>query len=226
VNVRAAAVIPAAGSGRRMGGVRKAFLELNGVPLLQRCVETFLDHPAVAQVVVALAADELESPPVWLQHPAITLVEGGAERHESVRHALAAVHDDIDIAAIHDAARPLLDAALISRVLETAATGVGAVAALPASDTIHEVNDDLVILHTPPRQRLWCAQTPQAFPLAMIRAAHARAAAEGVQGTDDAALAARYGFTVKVVTGDPANLKVTLPRDLAVAQLYLGVRES
>jgi len=224
VSLDAAAVIPAAGAGRRMGGVRKAFLELDGVPILQRCVETFLSHGAIRQVVIALAEEDVAAPPDWLRRPAVTLVRGGSERHESVRRALAAVRDDIDLVAIHDAARPLVDAPLITRVLETAATGVGAIPALPASDTIHEVNDRMEIVHTPPRERLFAAQTPQAFPLPMIRDAHARAAADNVQGTDDAALAVRYGYVVKIVPGEPANLKVTLPQDLAVARLLLAAR--
>ena len=224
MNLGAAAVIPAAGSGRRMGGVRKAFLEIGGTPLLRYCIEAFQSVAAIRQVVVALAEDVLQRPPDWLRRANVTLVRGGAERHESVRLALAAVDEDIDVVLIHDAARPFVDADLIARVLETAATGAGAVAALPASDTIHEVNDRLEIVGTPPRQHLWSAQTPQAFPLEMIREAHARAAADGVHGTDDAALAVRYGFVVKVVAGDPANLKVTLPQDVALAELLLASR--
>lgn len=226
MTLRAAAVLPAAGGGRRMGGVRKAFIELDGVPLLRHCVEAFLGHPLVHQVVVALAEEDLAAPPDWLKRDAITLVQGGSERHESVRLALAAVADDIDIVAIHDAARPLVTADLISRVIQAAADGAGAVAALPASDTIHVVDPDGRVTDTPPRDRLWAAQTPQAFPLAMIRQAHERAAADRVQGTDDAALAVRCGFFVRVVPGDAANLKITFPQDVALAQVLLRERQA
>ncbi|MGQ0562834.1 MAG: IspD/TarI family cytidylyltransferase, partial [Gemmatimonadota bacterium] len=116
--MKAAAIIPAAGAGRRLGGLRKAFMEVAGRPMLQHSVDVFLAHPAVGMVVVALAAEDIESAPAWLKQSRIALVHGGAQRADSVRAGLRALPADIDTVIVHDAARPLVNALLIDRVLE------------------------------------------------------------------------------------------------------------
>ena len=219
---RVAVVIPASGSGSRMGGVSKPFLMLGGQPLLQRTLQPFLARQDVVQIITALPGDVLHRLPDWLRAPRITTVAGGAERSESVRLALTEVADDIDIVIIHDAARPLCADALLQRVLDATSTDTAAIAALPASDTMHEVDGDKTIIQTHDRGRLWRAQTPQAFPRDMIVSAHDRAARDGLRTTDDAALVVHYGGKVAVVPGDERNLKITVLEDVALAEVLLA----
>lgn len=227
MSIRAAVVVPAGGSGRRMGGVRKQYLELLGEPVLVHALRPFLAHPAVEWIVVALPAEDLADPPAWLTalDARIQLVAGGRERGDSVRAALEAVPDMADVVMVHDAARPLVSAEIIDRALAAALTGVGAIAAMPVADTLKEVGEDGEVRGTPDRERFWRAQTPQAFPRALILDAYRRAAADGFSGTDEAALVERYGGTVVVVEGAEENLKVTRPSDLVLAEAFLRIRD-
>jgi 2-C-methyl-D-erythritol 4-phosphate cytidylyltransferase len=215
--MRAAAVIVAGGSGTRFGGpIRKQYLEIGGVPVLLRAILPFLRHPRIASVIVVLPPEDVANPPSWLALE-VTIVAGGAERGDSVRNGLAAVPEDVDRVLIHDGARPFVSMDVIDRVLD--ADG-GAIAAVPVTDTIQQVDADGVITATPDRSTLWQAQTPQGFPRAALVDAYRQAAAEGVRLTDDAAVYARYAGPVRVVTGSPRNLKVTRPEDLAVAEAF------
>ncbi len=218
--MKAAAVIPAGGAGLRMAGdVRKQYLALEGKAILLHALRPFLEHPSVEWVVVALPSEDLRDPPVVFPGGVI-LVEGGEERGDSVRRGLEAVPAEADVVAIHDAARPLLTGAVLDRTLRVAADGVGAIAAVPVADTLKRV-DHGVVVETVDRRSLWRAQTPQAFPRAMIMDAYRRAEADGVRGTDDAALVERYGGRIEVVEGDVRNLKVTRPADLELARRLL-----
>jgi len=216
--------IPAAGSGVRMGGRGKAFLEVGGHPLLWHTLQPILGYPGVEQVVVAVAPGELPSPPAWLIEldPRIRLVEGGATRSESVLAALRALPPGLPVVLVHDAARPLLDHAMMERCTAVAAEGTGAVAGWPIVDTLKEVDSRGQVVATPPRARMWGAQTPQAFPLKALREAYERALAEGVEGTDDAAIFAWAGGRVQMVEGGRWNLKVTHPEDLPLATWLLA----
>jgi 2-C-methyl-D-erythritol 4-phosphate cytidylyltransferase len=219
---RIGVIIPAGGAGRRMGGVSKPFLELGGEPVLARPLRPFLQRRDIHWIVVALPADALAEPPAWLTaDPRVHTVAGGAERSDSVRNALAAIPDECDIVLVHDAARPLLGGEVVQRCIDAATDGRSAIAAIPVTDTIKEVDEGGRIVATPDRRTLWAAQTPQAFPAGVLRNAHDRAAADRVAATDDAALVARYGGTVVVVEGAAANLKVTTPADIAVAETLL-----
>ena len=221
--MRVAVLIPAGGAGRRMGGVSKALLDLNGIPILARSIAPFLARPDVVAVAVALPRELTNDAPDWLSADArVRLVAGGAERGDSVRNALAAITQDVDIILVHDAARPLVSADVIDRCVMVAAQGRSAIAAVPVVDTIKEVDEGGRIVATPDRRLLRAAQTPQAFPAAVLRDAYVRAAADGVAATDDAALVARYGGTVVVVAGAPENIKITTPADLAVAEALLA----
>jgi 2-C-methyl-D-erythritol 4-phosphate cytidylyltransferase len=217
-------VIPAGGAGQRLGGRAKAELPLAGKPMLQWTLAPFLSIEEIQHIVIALPATLLASPPDWLRDKRISLVQGGAERSESVRAGLSALPPDVDIVVIHDAARPLVRVELIREVLDAACAGSGAIAALPATDTIHVVDDELRIVQTPDRNMLWQAQTPQVFPRSLIEAAHRRAAGERWSSTDDAALVVRCGGMVQIVKGDAENLKITVPRDIEVAEALLSRR--
>lgn len=224
--VRAAVVIAAGGSGRRMGGVRKQYAELLGEPILLHSLRPFLAHPSVECAVVALPAEDAADPPASLTGlgERVVLVAGGAERGESVHRGLEAVPESVDVVLVHDAARPLVTREVIDRALAVAATGVGAVVGVPVTDTLKEVDAEGRIVGTPDRAVLRAAQTPQAFPRAMLLDAYRRAEQEGVVATDDAALVERYGGTVVIVEGAPENLKVTRPSDLVVAEALLRAR--
>ena len=182
-------VVPAAGSGRRMGGQSKPFLELAGRPVLLHALEALLADARVEIVVVALAPGHAGAPPAWLGEldARIRIVVGGATRGHSVRNALAALPADLDLIGVHDAARPLVTAALVGRCIERAATGVGAVAGTPAVDTIKRVGEADRVVETPDRTVLWHAHTPQIFPAAVLREAYGPSVEVGV-ATDDSAL--------------------------------------
>jgi 2-C-methyl-D-erythritol 4-phosphate cytidylyltransferase len=218
-------IIPAAGSGVRMGGVRKPFLLLAGEPLLQHCLAAFSGIDRDTTIVVALPPDMCEHPPVWLRAQHIKLVAGGAQRADSVRAGLAALAEDVGVVMIHDAARPLVTAEMINAVLTTAEQGISATIALPVTDTLHRVDEQGAIIETPARSRFWRAQTPQAFPRAVLEQAIARTQ-DPSAATDEAGLVAAAGFTVRVLPGHESNLKITSPADMALAEAALLRRRS
>jgi 2-C-methyl-D-erythritol 4-phosphate cytidylyltransferase len=206
-----------------MGGVRKPFIQLAGEPVLVHALRALLGDSRVVAVVVALAPEDAVDPPEWLTSldPRISVVRGGDSRTDSVRAALAALPDALDVLAVHDAARPLVTTDVVSRCIDVAQTGVGAVAGCPVVDTLKEVGPDGTIVDTPDRTRFWSAHTPQAFPAAMLRHAYANAAEDA---TDDAALVERAGGRVRLVDDGTSNLKVTRAEDLEVAEAILRGR--
>lgn len=220
---RVGVVIPAAGLGARMGGVKKPWLTLLGEPLLLHTLRPFLAHPDVVAVRVALAPEDAVDPPEWLRtrDPRLACVAGGATRTASVRAALGAL-PEVDVVLVHDAARPLVTRAILDRCIAAVrGAPVGAVAGWPASDTLKRVDQDGRVVDTPDRRGVWHAQTPQAFPRALLDRAYA--AWDGQDATDDAALVERAGGTVVMVEGAPTNLKVTRPEDVAVAEALLAM---
>jgi 2-C-methyl-D-erythritol 4-phosphate cytidylyltransferase len=216
---RVGVVIPAGGSGQRMGGQAKALLLLAGKPMLTHVLERFSDSRVVA-IRVVLPAALLSNYSTRDQR--VQVVEGGAERTESVRRGIEALPSDIDIVLIHDAARPLVSPELVGRVIDATTPDCGAIAALPATDTVHMVRDGHYIMATPDRKMLWYAQTPQAFPRAMIVSAHTIAARNQFSTTDDAALVVQHGGCVRVVPGETSNIKITVPADLHLAEALLA----
>lgn len=214
--------VPAAGSGRRLGGRRKAWLELGGEPLLLHALRPFLAHPAVTAVRIALAPRDVEDPPGWLAglDERIGIVAGGENRAESVRRAIRALPQDVGVIMVHDAARPLVDRDVVDRCLAEAAAGRGAVAGHPATDTLKEVDGRGRVVGTPDRRRIWHAQTPQAFPADLIRRAY-EALPDPAGATDDASVVEASGGTVVMVRGSSRNLKVTRPEDVPLAEFLL-----
>jgi 2-C-methyl-D-erythritol 4-phosphate cytidylyltransferase len=224
---RVGVAIPAAGSGQRMGGVRKAFLEVGGQPVLARALQPFLDEPRVVAVVVALGPADAAAPPDWLTRldARVTVVRGGETRSQSVRAALAALPGDLDVIAVHDAARPLVTGSIVARCIDVALQGFGAVAGCPAVDTMKVVDGAGHVVDTPDRSTLWHAQTPQTFPAGPLREAYAAA---GGEDTDDAALVARHvpSLKLKMVDGGAGNLKVTRQADVSLAEAILAARSA
>jgi 2-C-methyl-D-erythritol 4-phosphate cytidylyltransferase len=222
--IRVGVAVPAAGLGRRMGGIRKPWLELHGRPLLSLALGALLDHPSVTAVRVALAPDEVLDPPPWLTGlgPRVQVVEGGETRARSVRRAVRAL-PDVDVILVHDAARPLLSAEVVDRclaALEDPDGPDGVVAGWPATDTLKAVDDEGWVVETPDRRRVWHAQTPQAFRSGVFRDACERLQ-EVEPVTDDASLVEALGGRVRMVEGDPRNIKVTRPDDVPVAERFL-----
>jgi len=214
------AIIAAGGRGARFGSDRpKQLLTLAGQPILQRSIEAFLRSPLVHDVVVAVPRDLLAAPPDYLRSgdPRIQVVEGGERRQDSVAHAFARVADRADVVVIHDAARPLVSADLIRRTIEAAAETGAAVAAVRARDTVKRGDAAGLITATLPRDEIFLAQTPQAFRTSVLRDALAAGRAGG-SATDESMLAERAGHRVKLVNGDPRNLKITTREDLAMAE--------
>jgi 2-C-methyl-D-erythritol 4-phosphate cytidylyltransferase len=203
----------------------KALVPLDGRPLVVRAVEALAGAPEVETVVVVLAADVLGEvdrlAPGLRGAPKLgALVAGGDERQDSVRAGLAALPASAALVAVHDAARPLVRTEDVRRVIRAAEACGAAILAAPIADTVKRVREGRV-LETPPRSECWAAQTPQVFRADWLREALAKAEAEGLRGTDDAALVERLGVPVRVVEGPPTNLKITTAADLAFAEALL-----
>ena len=212
-------IVPAAGTGSRFGGaLPKQFQQLDGKPLVQHVIERFLIDDDVTRVIVPVAELLLAS---VKNSDRVTFVAGGATRQESVMRGVAEA-EDAELIAIHDAARPLFSAAIFHAVIDAAREVGVSLPVIPVTDTIHVMIDDATIARTLDRAELGAAQTPQCFRADVLREVLERATSEGITGTDEAGLAARFGYTVKAVPGDPRNLKITVPEDLAIAESYLA----
>lgn len=213
-------IIPSAGSGSRFGGsVPKQYLPLAGKPVLQRVCERFLAHPEVSRVIVPVADDrlaEMQRDDAY-RSDRIEIVAGGATRQESVSRALHVASDsNAELVAVHDAVRPFFRMATFDALLAAARRTGAALPAVAVTDTIHVVEGQKIAA-TLDRAKLVAAQTPQCFRLRLLVEILERASLDNEFGTDEAGLAARYGFDVAVVPGDPLNFKITHPHDFAAA---------
>ena len=218
---RVAVLVPAAGGGERMGGVRKAFVEVAGRSVLDRAVAGFLERDDVVEVVVALGEGG-DSRGIAGRDRRIRTVEGGDSRFGSVANALDRVKSMATVIAVHDAARPFPPPDVIDSCIRLAASGCGAVAGIRAVDTVKRTDARGRIVETPPRDALWYAQTPQAFPRDLFARAVAHCRAAGIAPTDDAAMVEQLGEEVRMVPSSATNLKITRPEDLVVAEAYLA----
>jgi 2-C-methyl-D-erythritol 4-phosphate cytidylyltransferase len=226
------ALIPAAGQGRRLGGsVSKQYLPLAGRPVLAHAIEALRRHPGIGDVTVVLAEDdrgfEKAMDPAFA---GVHTVIGGASRAQSVLnglHAIAGRGAASDWVLVHDAARPCLPAACLDALMDQGlAHPDGAILALPVRDTLKRSGQDGTILDTVGRNHLWAAQTPQLFPLQRLAAALEALIAEGVAPTDEASAMQYAGARPLLVMGSPANIKITWPGDVAIAQAWLGAEHS
>jgi 2-C-methyl-D-erythritol 4-phosphate cytidylyltransferase len=223
--MRTAAIIVAAGRGRRMGAsVQKTRLPIAGSAMLVRAVVAFTAHPRVGSVVVV--AEPSEAQDILGRHLAmkVVLVPGGERRQDSVRCGLAAI-GDAEVVLVHDAARPLVSEDLIGAVIDAAAGCGAAVPALAITDTVKRLAPDGTIEATVPREGLALAQTPQGFRVDRLEAAYRKAERDGFVGTDDASLVEHAGGRVAVISGSPRNIKITSPPDLELAEAIARVWE-
>lgn len=217
---RVAVLVPAAGVGRRMGGVRKPFIEVAGRSILDWALSGFLDRDDVVELVVALGGGDAGG--IAGGDPRIRVVEGGDSRFGSVAGAFDRVESPATVIAVHDGARPFPPAAVIDACIRLAASGCGAVAGIGAVDTVKRTDTTGKIVATPPREDLWYAQTPQVFPRELFARAVAHCRAAGIAPTDDAAMVEELGEEVRMVSSSTTNLKITRPEDLVVAEAYLA----
>ena len=219
---RCGAVIVAAGSASRMGGIDKVMAPLGGEPMIARTVRAFQECDAVSEIVIVTREDLiLEITRLTRDMPKVTaVVAGGKSRQESVHLGLNALSDKVKLAAIHDGARPFITWQLIDWVVRTANAYGAAAPAIPVKDTIKEVQG-FVVKNTPDRSTLRAVQTPQVFDFDILRAALKKAELDGAEVTDDCSAVERMGMSVKIVEGDERNIKITTPLDLKIGELLL-----
>ena len=208
-------------------GSNKQYLLLDGIPILAHTIRVFQESPCIEGIFVVTPEQEIpfcrsEVVQRYGFSKVRAIVPGGKERQNSVLNGLNAMQGagPDDLVLIHDGVRPFVTADIIKKAADAAHEFGGAVVAVPVKDTV-KVARDGIIAQTPPREELWLAQTPQAFRFGLIRAAHARAEAEGFLGTDDASLMERQGWPLRIVMGDYRNIKITTPEDMALAQAFL-----
>jgi len=221
------AIIAAGGRGSRLdAGGPKQLLEIGGTPMLQRVVETFVRATCVDEIVVAVPSDLADDPPYYLLECSkpLRVVVGGGRRQDSVAKAFDRVSPAADVVIVHDAARPFASEALIQRTVDAARECGAAIAAVAAHDTVKEAVADsrsehgALVKRTLPRAHMFLAQTPQAFRRAVLHDAIALARQTDATATDEAALVERAGHPVRLVAGEPGNLKITTLDDLQLAR--------
>ena len=230
---RVSVILPAAGLGTRMGRShpertgtsRKQFMLLDGSPILLHTIRKFVAAPSVAEIVVALRAEDME----WAHelvrkesfYKPVRLVEGGDSRQQSVENALSSLAPDTDLVAVHDAVRPFIDIETIERVVAKAEEAGAAIVGIVPVDTVKQVHLNK-IRATIPRERLVLAQTPQVFRYALLREAFQKAREDSFSGTDESSLVERLEqVEVNVVSGSDRNIKITRPSDMELARLFL-----
>jgi 2-C-methyl-D-erythritol 4-phosphate cytidylyltransferase len=214
------------------GASAKQFLTLGGIPILIHSARAFVAKTGVTTVTIAVRSTEIEHVNEQLAQYGLAgkvrVVTGGETRQETVAAAMRSLDAaPEDVVLVHDAVRPLIDAATIDRTIEAIAKHGAAIVGMPAVDTIKQVErtaDGAIITATIPRERIVQAQTPQGAHFGDMMRAFAEAEADSFAGTDEASLLERAGLTVAVVPGSPANLKITQPGDLDLAEFYLKQR--
>ncbi len=230
--MKATVIIPAAGTGRRMGGtISKQYLELAGKPILAHTLTLFENHPLIENIYVVVPPADIDYCRKniierYAFKKVVQIVAGGAERQDSVKNGLDALSRDgldqpLRPILIHDGARPLFDCQQLSALVEIVCREGACTIGVPVKDTIKRVENS-TITNSPERSQLWQVQTPQGFQYQLLREAFDRAAADGFTATDDASLVERLGHPIKMLEGDYRNIKVTTPEDILIAVALLG----
>ena len=216
------AVIVAAGSASRMGGIDKVMAHLEQEPMILKTVRAFAQSDVIREIVVVTRQDLIQPIMELCQDfPKVrAVITGGSSRQESVEIGLQALSKEIKLAAVHDGARPLISQELIDRTVRAANTYGAAAPGIPVKDTM-KVTQGGVIVATPDRSKLRAIQTPQVFDIDLLKGALHKARQDNAELTDDCSAVERLGMSVKVVEGDERNLKITTPMDLKIAQMLL-----
>ena len=224
--MKVTALIPSAGLGKRMGVERpKQFLSINGLPVLVYTLKVFEASPEIDEVNLIIHKGEEDYCQKMIEEyklkKVLRIVFGGKTRQESVYNGLKEVNSETGIVVVHDAVRPFVTGDLIKKSIRTARYSDGAVVAIPAKDTPKYVSGNGIIEKTVNRSNPWLAQTPQTFKLEIIKEGYHRAYLDNFLGTDDASLVERLGYKIKIVEGSYANIKITTPEDIDLAQRML-----
>jgi 2-C-methyl-D-erythritol 4-phosphate cytidylyltransferase/2-C-methyl-D-erythritol 2,4-cyclodiphosphate synthase len=215
------AIVVAGGTGKRMGGeVPKQFLPLGGRPILERTLSALAASPEIDGILLALPQGlPGEVRDYFMGLPKVQgVVDGGPERQDSVRNALAAVPEETDIILVHDAVRPFISVEFLARCVGLARKHGAVVPVVPVRETVKEWDRDAKTLSTVERSGLFRAQTPQGFRAGILRAAYRKADDEELRGTDDAALVEAAGTPVTPIPGEEENIKITIPEELRMAE--------
>lgn len=224
------ALIPAAGMGRRMGRtVAKQFLPLGDKPMLAHTLLAFQRASEIDEIIPILSKEDMESclRDIIEQYHITkvkTLVVGGKERQDSVMNGLNKLEKDASIVLVHDGVRPFVTHEMIKESIDHARKGECVAVGVPLKDTIKEVDDKQMVRNTLERSRLWAIQTPQTFPLKILKRAYEESYKRNAHGTDDAMLVERAGGKVRVIMGSYENIKITTPEDLILAEEILKRR--
>ena len=227
---RVTALIPAAGMGKRMGkAVAKQFLPLGDKPMLAHTLLTFQRSPEVDEIIPILSEEDMETclrDVIEAFHitKVRTLVVGGRERQDSVANGIRKLEKDAAVVLVHDGVRPFVTGEMIKACVDAARRGECVAVGVPIKDTIKETDDRGIVRRTLERSRLWAIQTPQAFPVKVLRHAYDEADRNKFMGTDDATLVERAGGEVRVIPGSYENIKITTPDDLILAEEILKGR--
>ena len=220
------AILLAAGKGTRMGtDVKKQFLLLEGKEIVAYTVDAFEGCTLISEIVLVCSKDGKEQIEKMRQRYGWTKVsavlEGGAERQDSVTCGLRAVATRSEVVLIHDGVRPFVDNAMIEKSIAVAMESGACVVGMPAKDTIKVCDGDGFVLHTPKRSGVWHAQTPQTFRKEVLMQAFEKANEDGFLGTDDASLVEYIGGRVRMIEGSYRNIKITTKEDLDLAATFL-----
>jgi 2-C-methyl-D-erythritol 4-phosphate cytidylyltransferase len=227
--MKTAAIIPAAGIGTRMRSASpKQFLCLEGVPIILHTLSKFARCELVQKILVAVRGADRERLEELIQKEPwsgkVQLVAGGTFRQDSVYNGLCALDPDTEVVAVHDAVRPFVEVEMISAVIREAAVRGAAILAIPAVDTVKQVEKNLVTA-TLPREKIVLVQTPQAFRYSLLKEAYEQARQDNYFGTDESSLVERLGQEVVVVRGSERNIKITKPSDLPLAELLMKLEK-
>lgn len=227
MNKKIAAIIPAAGEGSRMQlSVKKPYLRLGKKPILSHTIDRFEQHSAIDEIFVVVDSTDFTMCRTTILDPyryqkVRELVPGGETRQMSVFNALRTLADDVDVVLVHDGVRPFVTEAVIFECLTATAEWGAAVTAVPVKETIKVANEELFVVDTPERHRLWRVQTPQGFRKSLLVEAHEKARRNSITATDDAALVEQLGHPIKLITGSYRNIKLTTLEDLRIAETLL-----
>jgi 2-C-methyl-D-erythritol 4-phosphate cytidylyltransferase len=231
VKMKTLAIIPAGGSGTRMGGgTPKQYLMLGGIPVLVHTLMAFQAASLVDAVYLVLPDEDVAKVPeemltLYNLTKVKRILPGGEQRQDSVKKGVDLLGSDYDLVAIHDAVRPFVSPEIINAAIKGAAQFLAVTVGLPVTDTIKKVDGERFICETVNRDQLWLTQTPQVFSASLLKKAYASAYAEQYYGTDDAALIERMGQKVMMIMGSYDNIKITTPLDLKWGESILKMRQ-
>lgn len=229
---KVSAIIPAAGSGIRIGGdTKKQYIHLHNKPILVRTIERLSSSRFISEILLVVPESDVE----YCENEIVSLyslnkikrvITGGKERQDSVHNGIEHISPDTDIIMVHDAVRPFISEKLIKKSIETAAECGSVVVAVPEKDTVKEATTEGLIIKTLQRQRLWRIQTPQVFRRDILVRAYDNAVKTGFLGTDESSLVEQIGEPVTIINGSYLNIKITAPEDILLAESIFKIMSS